>query len=136
MAIDVDRIIRAVAEAVLDDDNDSGRKRGKGSGGQKRRFLSGPRAMLIGAGVVTAGRLAARLRGGDLVGRLQERLADVAGLDEDGSVDEPEDFDDEEFDDEEPYDEADEDFDEDAEDEEPEDEDDEARSASSSASSR
>jgi hypothetical protein len=119
MAIDVTKIIQAAAEAALD---------GQGAGPQqqpekgKRKGLTGPRALLLGAGVYTAGRVLVRARGGGLVGGLQERLADfedrhLTGEDEDLSddegFDEGEDFDDEE--DEEPEDEYDED-------EEPEDE--------------
>jgi hypothetical protein len=136
MAIDMDRIVRAAAEAVLEE-QDSGRRSRKPSGGRKRKFLSAPRAILIGAGVVTAGRLAARLRGGDLVERLQERLSDVAGLDDEDELDQDADLDEDVgLDEDEPYDEADEDYDEDVDDEEPEEEDEEERSASSSASSR
>jgi hypothetical protein len=132
MAIDVTKIIQAAAEAALD---------GQGAGPQqqpekgRRKGLTGPRALLLGAGVYTAGKVLVRARGGGLVEGLQERLADfedrhLAGEDEDLSddedFDEGEDFDDEE--DEEPEDEYDEDEepeDEEPEDEEPEDEEEE-----------
>jgi hypothetical protein len=91
MSVDVDRIVQAAAQAVLDE-QDSGRRRRQGSSARKRKRLSAPRALLVGAGAVTAGRLLVRFRGRDVLDRLQERLADV------GEV--------EELDEDEPYDEA------------------------------
>lgn len=110
MAIDLDRVIQATVDAVLE---------GRGSAAQppkrsdkgKRHGLSVPRTFLIGAGVVTAGRLVAGLRSGDLLENLQQRLVDYEQrhFNNDGA-DEDEDFDEEDFD-EEPQAEEDEDFD-------------------------
>lgn len=72
MPIDVDRIIRAAAEAVLEGHHaDPGRQ---GKQGSKRKLLTAPRALLVGAGVFTAGKLLVRGRG--LTEDLQQRLSD------------------------------------------------------------
>lgn len=110
MAIDLNKIIQAAAEAALE---------GQGSGRQqqsekvKRKGLTGPRALLLGAGVYTAGRLLVGARGGGLVEQLHDRLADLE--DRHRGNDEEEDFEgDEEFDNE-PEDEPEGEYDEDEE---------------------
>src|SRR5438874_13773248 len=76
MAVDLDRVIRAAAQAALED-SDAVRERGKGhSGGGRRRGLSTPQTFLIGAGLVTAARLAVAARGRNVLESLQERLAE------------------------------------------------------------
>jgi hypothetical protein len=92
-AVDIRKVIRAAAEAALEEPSTPQPQ-------AKKRRLSGGRAVLIGAGAVTAGRLLVRGRGGGLVNSLQDRLSglgvDLPGkpkvdpdLDED-LVDEPE----------------------------------------------
>ncbi len=83
----------------------------------KRAHLSTGRAMLLGAGLATAGRALASERGRDLVGSLRERLGEHAGngYEDEEKFDEPEGEEDEDFEDEEadePEAEEDEDFEE------------------------
>ena len=116
----VSRVIEAAVQAALAGQG-SDSQTGSSSDGQKHRGLTMPRAFLIGAGVLTAGRLAAGSRGRDMLENLQERLSDsehrhVTDRDEEASQ-EDEDFDGE--DQEEPEAEEDEDFD-DEDEEEPE----------------
>lgn len=101
MAMDFDRIIQAAAEAALQGKN-SAQQSPQDGGKSKRKGLTAPRALLIGAGVYTAGRLLVGSRGRDMVDNLQQRLAsfesDLLGG---GEQDDEEDFDeDEELDDE------------------------------------
>lgn len=87
----------------------------------KKPHLSTGRAVLLGAGLATAGRALVSARGRDMVGSVRDRLEEHAGHD-DEEYDEPEAEDDEDFEDEEsdePEAEADEDFD-DEESDEPE----------------
>lgn len=131
MAIDMNRIILAAAEAALEG-QDSGKRRQPGQQ-RKGKVLTAPRALLLGAGAYTAGRLLVRARSGGLVDGLQQRLAEYESRllpdEEEGSAEQ--DFiDDEEFDDDE--DEPEDDYDEDEgpqgeydDDEEPEDYDEE-----------
>lgn len=70
MAIDMDRVVRAAAQAALEDGKSNRRRRGR------RRRLPAPLSLVVGAGIVTAGRVLVRLRGQDVVGGLQQRLLD------------------------------------------------------------
>jgi len=112
MPINMRRVIRAAVDAALEDPVPPPRR--------KRRFSTG-RALLVGAGVMTAGRLAASSRGREMFGTLRDRVEDVQdrllGSDDDLPEDEEELDDQEEFDaEEEPQDEAvDDEFDEDEE---------------------
>ena len=101
MAMDLTRIIEAAAKAALDDhgpDHQAANKKPKDKG----KGLTAPRALLVGAGVFTVGRLLVGSRGRDVLGDLQERLAayesEHFGGESDGGDEEPEE--DEEFDDE------------------------------------
>ncbi len=85
---------------------------------RKPRLTTG-KALLVGAGVVTAGKLVAGPKAREMFDSLQQRIEAAGAEPTEDQADE--DFDEEDFDDEEPEDEADEDFD----DEEPEDEADE-----------
>jgi hypothetical protein len=125
MAIDMTRVIQAVAESVLDEKgsgSDNGKQRSeKGA----KRGRSAPRAFLIGAGLFTAGRLVAGSRGRDMLENLQDRLVDYEQRhfgsdkeDEEPEAAEDEDFDDEYDEDEEPEAAEDEDFEEEPEAEE------------------
>src|SRR5436853_345846 len=68
MPIDMRRVIRAAVEAALEDpDPQPRRKRGRSSG----------RALLVGAGLVTAGTLAASARGREMIGTIRHRVADI-----------------------------------------------------------
>lgn len=99
MAFDVQRVVEAAARAALED-GDPGQRQPT----PRRRRLSAPRALLIGAGLLTAGRLVASSRGRDLVEALEERLDDfrerqLGGRDDDeyeDDYDEPEDEDEDE----------------------------------------
>jgi len=90
--IDVERIVRAAAEAVLEGQDSQTRQ---ASAKTKRKRLSGPRALMIGAGLFTAGRLLVRGRGLGLIDELQERLSDYESRflgedqEEDEELDEP-----------------------------------------------
>jgi hypothetical protein len=70
MPIDMRRVIRAAVEAALEDPAPKPRR--------KRRLSSG-RALLIGAGLMTAGKLAASARGRELFGTIKDRVADTEG---------------------------------------------------------
>jgi hypothetical protein len=116
MPIDMRRPLIAAIQAALDEvQNEPPTKKHRGAGAGK--------ALLIGAGLYTAGRVAVRARGGGMMDAIQQRLPDLGGSDDD--QDDGDDVDDEEFDDEEPEAEGDDDLDEESEDEpepEPEDE--------------
>jgi hypothetical protein len=103
MPIDMRRPLRAAIEAALDEAlADPPKKRHGGTG----------RALLIGAGLVTAGRLVVSGRGRGMVDAIQQRLPDQGhARGDDDELDEDQDFDDE------PEDEAEEDFDDEPEDE-------------------
>jgi hypothetical protein len=79
MAIDTRRVILAAVEAAIDDVASAAPKLQKAKG---RRRLPAGRAFLLGAGVVTAARLATGSRARQLVESAQERLADYV---EDGA---------------------------------------------------
>jgi hypothetical protein len=121
--IDMRRVIRAAVDAALEDPVPRPRR--------KRRLSTG-RALLVGAGLMTAGKLAASSRGREVFGTLRDRVEDIEdrflGSDDDlpedeGELDEQEELDaeeepqaalDDEFDDgEEPGDRDDEELDED-----------------------
>ena len=91
--IDMRRVIRAAVDAALEDPVPQPRR--------KRRLSTG-RALLVGAGVVTAGKLVASSRGREMFGTLRDRVEDIQdrllGLDDDlpedeGELDEEEEFD-------------------------------------------
>src|SRR5947209_8364517 len=97
MAIDLQRMVDAAAQAALDNSGPDGHEQGsrrdrKRSGRRGKRRRSGTRAFVIGAGAVTAGRLvlAARKRG--LLEGLQERLVEYEerhfGSDQEENMDE------------------------------------------------
>jgi len=71
--IDTGRVLTAAAQAAVEDAVAQQRARRR----SRRRRLPAARALLIGAGAVTAGRLAARGRGRALLGSLGDRLADI-----------------------------------------------------------
>ena len=130
MAIDVARVVQVALEAAT-----QGPASDVEAKTPKRR-LPGSRALLLGAGLVTVGRLAAP-KGRELLGSLQQSLGESESNPEDEGQeiddyydDEPEGEADEDFEEEEDYDdepegEADEDFEEDEDSEEDEDYDDE-----------
>jgi hypothetical protein len=123
MAIDVGRVVQAALEAATQAPSSDGEAK------TPKPHLSGGRALLLGAGLVTVGRLAAP-KGREMLGSLQERLEESEADGEDEELETDEDYDDEPQgeadDDDEPQGEADEDFDEEDDyDEEPEGENDE-----------
>jgi hypothetical protein len=67
--VDIRKVIRAAAEAALEEP-------GTDTKSTKRRLSTG-RAVILGAGLVAAGRLAASARGSNVVSSLQERLDDL-----------------------------------------------------------
>src|SRR5690242_17231672 len=85
MPIDMRRVIRAAVDAALEDPVPQPRR--------KRRLSTG-RALLIGAGLMTAGKLAASSRGREVFGTLRDRVEGVEdrfpGSDEDLPEDEEE----------------------------------------------
>jgi hypothetical protein len=70
MAFDARRVIVAAVEAALDDGVSAAKP------DKKRSRLSGGRAFLLGAGLVTAARLASGSRGRELLESVQDRLAE------------------------------------------------------------
>ncbi len=91
--IDMRRVIRAAVDAALEDPVPRPRR--------KRRLSTG-RALLVGAGLMTAGKLAASSRGREVFGTLRDRVEDIEdrflGSDDDlpedeGELDEQEEFD-------------------------------------------
>ncbi len=68
MAIDMRRVVRAAVEAALEDPVPQPRR--------KRRLSSG-RALLVGAGLMTAGKLAASSRGREMFGTMRDRWEDI-----------------------------------------------------------
>ena len=84
--IDLQRILEAAAKAAVEEQAASRRT--------KRRRLSTGRAMLLGAGLATAGRLLVGHKGPDVLGRVQERIADFKSV-EDGEPEAAEDYEDE-----------------------------------------
>ena len=85
MAIDTRRVILAAVEAALDDVMSAAPKPGKKNKKEKKkRGLPTGRAVLLGAGAVTAVRLAASPKAREMAGSVQERLAEYV---EDGAED-------------------------------------------------
>jgi hypothetical protein len=108
MAIDVRSIIREVAQNAL-----QGAQSPPPQPEPKKPHLTTPRAVLLGAGLFTAGRALTGSRGREMLGSLRERVAephDEEYDDQDEYDEEPEAEEDEDFDDE-PEAEEDEDFD-------------------------
>jgi hypothetical protein len=104
MAIDLRRTLLAAAEAALEDAlGDSKPSNGKQ---RKQPHLKGGRALLLGAGLMTVGRLAVAARGSGALDSIRERLAEYEAVHlgrggEEFDEDEPEAEWDEDFDDEE-----------------------------------
>lgn len=69
MAIDVRRVLEAALEAAIQDPTPPTKP--------KKRRLSSGRALLLGAGIVTAGRVVAGAKGREMLGHLQQRIADM-----------------------------------------------------------
>lgn len=76
MPIDLQRILEAAAKAAVEQSAQPARPSLK----PKKRRLSTGRAMLLGAGLATAGRLVVSHKGRDVLGRVQERIADSTWL--------------------------------------------------------
>ena len=145
MPMDLSHIIQAAAEAALRDQGSPQQAKNK-SNDKKRKGLTAPRALLLGAGMFTVGRLVVGSRGRHVLEDLQERLAiyesehfgpdgqegDEALEEDDEFEEEPEDYEDEEPEGE--YDQDEEPEGEDDEDEEPDEE--RPRRRTSSAGSR
>jgi hypothetical protein len=74
---DLSRIIQAAAQAALDDSSQSPMQ--QVSQKAKNKGMSTPRALLIGAGLFTAGRVLVRNRSAGLVEALQRRLDEFEG---------------------------------------------------------
>jgi hypothetical protein len=93
MPIDMRRVIRAAVDAALEDPVPRPRRKRRPSTGQ---------ALLIGAGLLTAGKLAASSRGREVFGALRDRVEDIEdrflGSDDDLPEDEEELDEQEEFD--------------------------------------
>jgi len=68
MPIDMRRVIRAAVDAALEDPIPQPRR--------KRRLSTG-RVLLVGAGLMTAGKLAASSRGREMFGTLRDRVEDI-----------------------------------------------------------
>jgi hypothetical protein len=86
MAIDTRRVILAAVEAAIDDISSAASKpakatKKKAKGGESRKLPAGL-AILLGAGVVTAARVAGGSRGRELLESAQQRLAEYV---EDGA---------------------------------------------------
>jgi hypothetical protein len=87
MPVDIRKIVLAAAEAALQDDQTDKQK------SKSKSHLTTGRALLLGAGLMTAGKLLAGSRGRDMLGSLQERLDEHR----DGSEDEEQDYQDEDL---------------------------------------
>ena len=96
MAIDLQRILEAAAKAAVEQSTQAVPASLK----PKKRRLSTGRAMLLGAGLATAGRLVVRHKGADILGRVQERMAGSSWL-EDQEPDDSQDYEPEAWEDEE-----------------------------------
>jgi hypothetical protein len=68
MAIDLRRVVQAAIEAAVQDPTPVTKP--------KTRHLSSGRALLLGAGLVTAGRVIAASRGREMVGYVKQRIAE------------------------------------------------------------
>ena len=82
MAIDTRRVILAAVEAAIDDIVSATPSPPKLSKSKGRQRLPAGRALLLGAGMMTAARLATGSRGRQLLESAQERLAEYV---EDGA---------------------------------------------------
>jgi hypothetical protein len=92
MAVDVRRVIQAAVEAALEEPPP-----------RKKHRLTGGKALLLGAGLMTAGKLAVGPRGRDALDSLRQRVGELAGIDEDADgVPDDEDLEEELDDEEEP----------------------------------
>jgi hypothetical protein len=87
---DLQRILAAAVKAALEEPAQAAPSSRK----SKKRRLSTGRAMLLGAGLVTAGRVVVGHKGRDMLGRVQQRMADSEWLADGGSDDEVEDYED------------------------------------------
>ena len=90
MPIDLQRILEAAVRAAVVEPAQAAPISGKA----KKRRLSTGRAMLLGAGLATAGRLVVSHKGRDVLDRVQQRLGDSKWL-EDQEPEEVEDYEDE-----------------------------------------
>lgn len=106
MAIDTRRLILTAVEAALKDDAPQQK--------QRKPLLPAKRALLLGAGLMLAGRVAVGSRGREVMGTLHDRLADLEERylsdDEPDDIVDAEEFDedyddDDEFEDDEEFDE-------------------------------
>ena len=85
MPVDVRRVIRAAVDAALEDPDPQPRR---------KRRLSGGRVLLLGAGLMTAGKLAASSHGREMLGTIRDQMEDLQdkflgpddGLPEDAGV--------------------------------------------------
>jgi len=77
MPIDLQRVLEAAVKAAVEPPVQAAPVSRK----TKKRRLSTGRAMLLGAGLVTAGRLVVNHKGQDILERVQQRIADPVGLD-------------------------------------------------------
>lgn len=68
MPVDMRRVIRAAVDAALEDPVPQP---------QRKSRLSGGRVLLLGAGLMTAGKLAASSRGREVFGTIRDRMEDV-----------------------------------------------------------
>lgn len=113
MKIDIARVLQAAINAALEGQSSNGQAHNSnGQANPTRWRLSAGRAVLMGVGLVAAGRLAAP-KGRELLDALEQKIEELDSDDQD----EPQESDEDYYDEEEPEDENDEDFDE----EEPED---------------
>jgi hypothetical protein len=95
VSIDLQRILEAAAKAAVEEQA----KAASASRKTKKRRLSTGRAMLLGAGLATAGRLVVGHKGRDVLVRARERVADFKWP-QDGEPEGVEDYEDELEDDE------------------------------------
>ena len=68
MPVDMRRVIRAAVDAALEDPVPQPRR---------KRRLSGGRVLLLGAGLMSAGKLAASSRGREMFGTIRDRMDDA-----------------------------------------------------------
>jgi hypothetical protein len=76
MAIDVGRVVQAAIQAATQEPSPQSKP-------EKKRHLPVRRAVLIGAGLMTAGRVIVSPKGRELLGSLRQRIADFDGYLED-----------------------------------------------------
>jgi hypothetical protein len=97
MPIDLQRVVEAAARAALDDSGSASSK----DKPTKRRWLSAPRAILVGAGLFAGARLLMSARGRELIEAVQDRIAEYQDLlegpadDEDAEPEDDGDYEDE-----------------------------------------